>query len=170
MNPASDSLDAMPSPLHHPRDHRVTSLSPVIDDQFAHVQAVDTEFVDLDDAEAGAPDRQVTDDQAAKGERPDRDSSDRKGSEREAADTLGADRLGADRARRGASRWSFFHVFLHMALVRARRADVHSARIATGDAGFVLCAVSLANRAAVTVLSEKSAKGLKRARPMTLSY
>ena len=55
---------------HHPRDHRATSLSPVIDDEFAHVQAVDAEFVDLDDTEARAPDREVTDDQAAKGERP----------------------------------------------------------------------------------------------------
>ena len=34
-----------------------TSLSPVIEDQFADVQAVDVEFVDLDDAEARAPDR-----------------------------------------------------------------------------------------------------------------
>jgi len=102
------------------------------------MQAADAEFVDLDDAEAGAPDRQVTDDQPAKGERTDRDSADRESSDREAADTLGADRLGAERARRRASRWSSFHVFLHMALVRARRADVHAAQIATGDAGVVL--------------------------------
>ena len=40
-------------------------LSPVIDNQFAHVQPADTEFADLYDAEAGAPDRQAADNQAA---------------------------------------------------------------------------------------------------------
>ena len=107
----------------------MTSLSPLIDDQFAHVQAVDPELIDLDEAEAGAADRQVTDDQAANGERPDRDSADREGSDREAADSFGADTLGADRARRRASRWPFFDGFLHISLVRARRADVHSAEL-----------------------------------------
>ena len=80
-------------------------LSPVIDNQFAHVQPADTEFSDLYDAEAGAPDRQAADNQAAKGERADRDRSDRESSDREAADPLGAGRLGADRCRRRAGCW-----------------------------------------------------------------
>jgi hypothetical protein len=44
-------------------------LSPFVDDQLTYVQAVDTEFVDLDDPEARAPDRQPADDQAANPQR-----------------------------------------------------------------------------------------------------
>ena len=124
---------------HQPRDHRVTSLSVVVDNQFAHVQAAEMKLIDLDDAEAGALDRQAADDQAAKGERADRDSSDRESADREAADTLGfdglgADRLGADRCRRRTSRWLVFHVFLHLGSCTREPPDVHSIQIVPGDA------------------------------------
>ena len=65
------------------------SLSSVVDDQFPHVQTADAELVDLDDAEAGASDRQAADDQATEGERADRDRSDGESSDGQAADTLG---------------------------------------------------------------------------------
>jgi hypothetical protein len=103
-------------------------LSSVIDNQFPHVQATDTELVDLDDAEAGVSDRQAADEQAAEGKRANRDSSDGESSDCEGADALGfgrlrTDRLGADcsradRCRRRASREPFFHALLHIAFVR----------------------------------------------------
>ena len=98
------------------------SLSPVIGHSFSHVQAADSQFVDLDDAESGAPDRQAADDEAAEGECANRNRSDGESSDCEAANTLGLDGLGADRLRadrrhRRASRGQvFLHGFHHMAL------------------------------------------------------
>jgi hypothetical protein len=103
------------------RGARMTSLSPVVDDQLAHVQTAHSKLVDFDDAEAGAPDRQVPDDQAADGRCSDRDSSDRQRSDGQAAEPLRADRLGADRARRFAGRGLSFRLSVHRALVHYLR-------------------------------------------------
>jgi hypothetical protein len=48
---------------------------------------------------------------------------------------LSADCARADSSRRRASRGPFFHVSLHLAVVRARRADVHCVAIASTVAG-----------------------------------
>jgi hypothetical protein len=89
------------------------------------VQTADAKLVDLDDAEAGTPNPEAADDQAAEGERTNRGCSDSERSDCEGADTLnfrglGADRLGTDcsranRGRRRASRTTFFHGRLHTA-------------------------------------------------------
>lgn len=97
-------------------------LSPVIDDQFADVQAADAEFVDLDDAEARAPDRQPADDQAANGQRAHSNSSDRERSDGEAADRLRTNGLGTSGLGANAGRWcvnrrAFSHEFLHIPAV-----------------------------------------------------
>src|SRR3954470_12212699 len=78
-------------------------LSSVIDNQFPHVQAADAKFVDLDDPEAGAADRQAADDQAADRERAQRDSANGERPDCQAADRLGANTL------------------LHLAFVRVKR-------------------------------------------------
>ena len=82
----------------------MAALPSAIAKPFAHVQAADAQLVDLDDVQAGPPDRQAADDQSADGERADRDSTDCQGADGERADGLGfgglgADRLGADGGR-----------------------------------------------------------------------
>ena len=104
-----------------PRDYPAISLSSVIDNQVAHVQPADAEFVDLDDAKASAPDRQLANGQTAQGDCANRERADREGSDREAADTVGARRRRADRNRPGARRWE---AWLH---VRQGRTTAHFA-------------------------------------------
>ena len=87
----------------------MAALSFVMDNQFAHVQTADAQLVHLENAQAGAPDRQAANNQPTDGERTNRDSSDRESANREAADglgfdCLGANCLGADGCRRRASR------------------------------------------------------------------
>ena len=91
------------------------------------MQSADAEFVDLDDAQASAPDRQVANCQAAQGDCANRERADCESADREAADAVGARRRRADRNRPGARRWeAWLHVcqgrttahFAHASFVR----------------------------------------------------
>jgi hypothetical protein len=110
----------------------VSVPSAIIDNRFAHVQAADAQLVDIDDAQARAPDGQAPDDQATDGEPANCDRSERKSADREAAyglsfGGLGADRQRADACRPCASRWQVLvDGLLHLAFVRPERAAVHS--------------------------------------------